>query len=412
MLLLRGDGCGGFTPAQSLTLSMAVGGFSDLVTADVNGDGNLDVVLSNPATNRVVIVLGDGQSGLREGSFAAAGSAPGRVLVREVDGDGKPDLIVAAASGITILQGTGDGRFMPLRDIQTGAAVSDVATLDVTGDTRLDIVVAVPEANLVRIYAGDGRGRFTAGQILAGAGPSALVVGDFTGDERPELVIANHTDGSLVRLDSATAFADGQVVASGVRATRLIRADVNGDGRADLVALDATAGELHVLLGNGDGSFERLPLQEIGGAAAGLIVEDINGDQLPDLVISLPGDRQIGVGTNPAPVPLAGDVDRDGIVSEADLRQLIAELFDGDGNDAASDAGGTVDSGVQADANGDAAIKGRNPFEDFTVSGTDMNKIVKAYDPPFSTSTSVYSHIKDNIEDWIETAISIRADYT
>lgn len=63
------------------------------------------------------------------------------------------------------------------------------------------------------------------------------------------------------------------------------------------------------------------------------------------------------------------------------------------------------------DADGDTTAKGGNPFEDFTIGETDMAKIVKAYDPPYSTSTNVYSHIKDNIEDWIEAAIKIRNDH-
>lgn len=52
--------------------------------------------------------------------------------------------------------------------------------------------------------------------------------------------------------------------------------------------------------------------------------------------------------------------------------------------------------------------KGRNPFEDFTFNGDKLSKIVKAYDPPYSTSKNVYDYIKNNLEDWIEEAISIR----
>ena len=54
------------------------------------------------------------------------------------------------------------------------------------------------------------------------------------------------------------------------------------------------------------------------------------------------------------------------------------------------------------------ANKGRNPFEDITVSGNELSSIVKCYDPPYSTSTNVYNHIKENLEDWIEEAIKIR----
>jgi len=63
------------------------------------------------------------------------------------------------------------------------------------------------------------------------------------------------------------------------------------------------------------------------------------------------------------------------------------------------------------DGNGDQSNKGSNPFEAYTVDGTSMAKIVKAYDPPYSTSTYVYDHIKENLADWIEKAIEIRGKY-
>jgi len=63
------------------------------------------------------------------------------------------------------------------------------------------------------------------------------------------------------------------------------------------------------------------------------------------------------------------------------------------------------------DSNSDQSNKGSNPFEAYNVDGTSLAKIVKAYDPPRSTSTYVYDHIKDNLADWIEKAIEIRGKY-
>lgn len=59
------------------------------------------------------------------------------------------------------------------------------------------------------------------------------------------------------------------------------------------------------------------------------------------------------------------------------------------------------------------AMKGLNPFADFTLDQgkTKLTSVVKAYDPPYSTSTYVYDHIKDNIAGWIEEAITIRSEY-
>lgn len=63
------------------------------------------------------------------------------------------------------------------------------------------------------------------------------------------------------------------------------------------------------------------------------------------------------------------------------------------------------------DNDGDQSSKGKNPFSDFTIGDKSMSSIVKAYDPPYSTSTNVYSHIEENLADWIERAIEIRDGY-
>ena len=62
------------------------------------------------------------------------------------------------------------------------------------------------------------------------------------------------------------------------------------------------------------------------------------------------------------------------------------------------------------DSDGNQANKGRNPFEDFNVNGKSLSSIVKGYNQPYSTSTNVYSYIENNIKDWIEEAIEIRAE--
>jgi hypothetical protein len=63
------------------------------------------------------------------------------------------------------------------------------------------------------------------------------------------------------------------------------------------------------------------------------------------------------------------------------------------------------------DSSSNQSKKGRNPFDDFTVDEKKMSSIVKAYDPPYTISTNVYEHIKNNIQDWIEDAIRIRTSY-
>jgi hypothetical protein len=65
------------------------------------------------------------------------------------------------------------------------------------------------------------------------------------------------------------------------------------------------------------------------------------------------------------------------------------------------------------DKDGNQSAKGQNPFDDFTMKRDEqkLSSIVKAYDPPYSTSTYVYNHIKEKLADWVEEAISIRDNY-
>ena len=62
------------------------------------------------------------------------------------------------------------------------------------------------------------------------------------------------------------------------------------------------------------------------------------------------------------------------------------------------------------DQNGNQSVEGKNPFEQFSIGGINMSKIVKVYNPPYSVSTNVYDYIKNNIAGWVEEAIKIREE--
>ena len=64
------------------------------------------------------------------------------------------------------------------------------------------------------------------------------------------------------------------------------------------------------------------------------------------------------------------------------------------------------------DSDGNQSSQGRNPFDDLNINGTTLSSIVKAYNPQYSSSTYVYDCIKENLADWIETAIEIRGRYS
>jgi hypothetical protein len=287
------------------------------------------------------------------------GLAPTRVLVRELSGDGHPDAVVATANAVVVLAGAGDGSFAPdpLSRLSAGAVPRDIALLDVNGDGRTDIAVAVPSRDGVALYGNDGGGHFSAGPLLAAPGAQALAEGDFNGDGRPDLVVAGSDDSLTLFLGTSSGLDSGEMVASGIAASRLARADFDGDGLADLIALDEETGAVSVLVGHGDGSFTLVNTFTIGPPAAGLALLDLTLDRLRDVVVSDPTLQLLHVGTNmAAPLAAPGDVNRDGRIDDGDRRQILAELFDGDGSDADSCGGGSVASGAEADFNGDGAI--------------------------------------------------------
>ena len=362
LALLMGKGDGTF--AAGADARIGVGG-GDIAVADMDQDGHPDIVISNTLSGSLSVALGNGAGGIVKVVSSRAGTNPGRLVIADVDGDGTLDAVVAVSGGIAVLRGKGDGTLVPLSQLTIGATPADMLGLDVNADGILDLVVALPTQNLVRVYLGDRHGGFAAGATLDGDQPVAITHGDFTGDGLQDLVVANAGDQTLTLfIGHLGGFDPPCTVATAVVASRLARADLNGDGRADVVALDAMTGAVSVLLGAGGRSCGAAAFAigtdlTIAAAASGMAVADINGDRLPDLVIGVPSAHMLALAVNTTNVEVRpGDLNRDTRVDRADLQQLLAELFDGDGSDADSCAGGAVVSGAEADVNGDRSITG------------------------------------------------------
>jgi len=128
----------------------------------------------------------------------AAGSGPFAAAVGDFNGDGIPDLAVANVSSdnVTILLGNGSGGFTEAAGSPFAAGTSpySVAVADFNGDGTCDLVVANRSSNNVTVLLGNGSGGFTAATgspFAVGTGPWSVAVGDFNGDGKPDLVVAN-----------------------------------------------------------------------------------------------------------------------------------------------------------------------------------------------------------------------------
>jgi Bacterial Ig-like domain (group 3)/FG-GAP-like repeat len=305
-----------------------------LTAADLNGDGNGDLVVTNSSltTNgSVSVLLGNPDGTFKTAvSYPTAGAGAIAAVIDDVNGDGKLDIVsVSDTQQISVLLGNGDGTFgaaqnfaAPTLPGQTSATATPIVNL-ITADLRhigkKDIVCSNGA-----VLLGNGDGTFTAASAPAfpyviatsGQGPN-LASGDFNNDGKPDLVL-NTGDNTLIYLGKG----DGTFTAGNTYATIntvgfVTVNDLDGDGNADIYVgigggLAFTGGDgsdlnlSYALMGHGDGTFSGAPT--IAGAYTGNNLGDVNGDGLPDLIsdsstsINTPGPTftvQLGTAKGP-----------------------------------------------------------------------------------------------------------------
>ena len=302
---LAGNGLGGGNFAAQQTFGAGASPFS-VTIADLNGDGKPDLVVangnstSNVSTISVLLGSGNGTFASQQTYNTGNGSNPVSVTVADVNGDGIPDLVVvnSGSNSVGVLIGNGNGTFAAQKTYATGSAPESARVADLNGDGKPDLVVANSNANTVSVLKGNGNGTFAAQQTFAaGAGPKSIALGDLNGDGKLDLIVAD-ADGNLVNVllgNGNGTFAAAQSFSTGTKPFSVAIADFNGDGLQDLVVANEKSKSVSVLLGNGNGTFAAQQTVSTGLYPASVTAADLNGDGKIDLAVANFGDATVSL---------------------------------------------------------------------------------------------------------------------
>jgi len=404
VLISMGDGT--FATPQSVTTGISAPAAAGLW--DVNHDTLLDAVVVDSLSNQAAFLLGDGQGGFAPPRMTSFPGQTSSGVLADVDADGNLDLV----TNDTLYPGDGNGGFLTgipfhSNDGQNaGAVFSDsVAVGDIDGDGKLDVVTANGYWNTVSVFLNQGGRHLVQDSVSFWSGnePIALTLADLNWDHKADLIVTNAAESDLTvflgRGDGTFLPPSPGYAIGGSPSNRAVLADFNGDGNLDAVLSDNQSSVV-LALGFGDGTFQAAPVTNVVvppgssnlGGALSIASGDFNGDGVPDFVVgqssTAPGLGLVVFVTQSNGVPAngvvyaqgdalsyvaVGDINQDGkadiVASNSSTGAAEVLLGNGDGTfqpPALIALPGITNGVVVADLNGDGwpdvAFAGKDPF--------------------------------------------------
>lgn len=293
--------------SPTTTVIPGVGDYKSIAVGDFTGDNELDLVLgAYSGTVRVLKGNGTGAFTFTPAiTFPSGSSTLFNVYLSDINSDGKLDIIAASDTNsltnslVRIIYGDGLGGSSQTSDLLLGVTLRSVAITDLNGDSKQDIVAnygSLIKAGLA-VSLNDGTGKLETATIIGTSGVTlagSTIISDFNFDGRPDLAWV--TNGTLqIRLGLATGELATAVTIGANGANHLVVGDFNGDFKPDIATSNGAANSVSVFLNNGLGGFLTPVVYSVGSSAKALAVGDFNGDGKLDLAVNANGVRAVRV---------------------------------------------------------------------------------------------------------------------
>jgi hypothetical protein len=340
LFLGNGDG----TVGNAISIAVGANPIS-VVAADFDGDGHLDLAVSLGTSQSFQVLFGIGN-----GTFQAPVSVPipgtvhftsGQIVQGDFNGDRKPDLAIATDLGVAVFLNNGTGGFREASVVEPAASIANLVVADVNGDGKPDLVgtestfdVNGNSAGNVFISRSSGDGTFqAASQIIEFSGtPAGIAVGDLNNDGLIDLVVSNSggviggSDGGaggctpriclpvdgpppipptivpgqiILLLQQADAtFTTSTTLSDDRNPGDVELADLNGDGRLDIIEASSSVAELLLYQNQGSGSFSAPTTLSLPVTAASVLPVSLSNTVALDLAATLPVGNEVALFVN------------------------------------------------------------------------------------------------------------------
>ena len=303
--ILKNDGHGTFRAVYEYPAGLSL---RDIAAADLDADGDLDVVVADMNADVVTVFKNQGDGSLAGSRNYTTGNEPVAIALGDIDGDGDGDIVSANSWGqsISIFRNRGDGTFMSGMNSSLDYLPASIEMGDLDGDADLDLALGAYDR--VCLMENTGGGFWERMTVAAEAGVQGLSLADLDGDGDPDLATLAYSPYlglSMFVNQAAWSFSPARYFSHGGSLHSAMACDVDLDDDLDFLGIDDLNKRLVAFENDGTGHFVAESQDLAGNPRDSAVIGDLDGDLDPDLAVSTEsGDvcilKNLGKGVFPA----------------------------------------------------------------------------------------------------------------